>query len=433
MKILKGKSQSYRDEKIYQISTLVAGGLSLRDVLGKLARIAVELTDTQACSIRLLDDETGELKMSATFGLSDEYRNKGPVSKEDPVIKAAFGGEAVIVDDMGTDIRVKYPQAAKAEGIKSQFTVSMVYKDKPLGVLRLYSSSTKHFRESDEPIIRLIASQCAIAITNAKYYSKAVRGAQMAQQMRLAGIVQRRMIPQRPPVIPGLDVAAVYQPCFNVGGDYYDFFKVSDNVLAVAIADVIGKGIPAAIMTSSFRGMLRAYSDGGHSRHGMQEIIEKLNRHACSECRDGEFITFFYALIDTARMTITYCNCGHEPALMFRSGKVKELDAGGLVLGILQNSPYEVATVKLKDGDSILFYTDGLIDAINFEGKRWGIDRLLETAKKTSAGTAEHMVHNILRYQRRFTGLAQQVDDTSIIVAKVDRTADPKFLQKPEQ
>ena len=139
--------------------------------------------------------------------------------------------------------------------------------------------------------------------------------------MRLAGIIQRRMIPQAAPKMPRLDIAAAYKPCFGVGGDLYDFIKLDEDNLAIAIADVIGKGIPAALMMSSFRGMIRAYADGGHKRHTMAEIIQKLNATACYECRDGEFITLFYAIINTKEKTITYCNCGHEPALLLATGQ----------------------------------------------------------------------------------------------------------------
>ena len=418
MKIL--KRQSRREEQIYQISTLVAGGFSLREVLDKLARVAVEITGTGACSIRLLDEDSGTLQMRSTFGLSEQYRNKGPVSKEDKVIKSAFSGEAVVLDDMQANPRIKYPDAARREGLVSQLTVDMRFRDKSIGVLRLYTFKHRRFSEEDVYFVRLVASQCAIAITNARLYSRAIQGSQVASQMKLAGVIQRRMIPRRSPKIGGLEIAAVYKPCFGVGGDLYDFIKLDDNTLAVAIADVIGKGMPAAMMMSSFRGMLRAYADGGHRRHSMREIITKLNKAACSECRDGEFITFFYAVINIRDMTISYCSCGHEPTLLIRSGKIKSLEKGGMVLGVLENSEYEIGTIRLEDDDKLLFYTDGLIDAVNFDGKLWGIDRLYSTVKKFADEKPGNMLRNILRYRRRFVGLARQTDDTSIVAVKIN-------------
>ncbi|MHB0947287.1 MAG: SpoIIE family protein phosphatase [Sedimentisphaerales bacterium] len=408
-----------REEQLFQLTTLVAGGHALGEVLDRLARAAVEITDTSACSIRLLDDESGKLNMRSTFGLNEEYRNKGPVTKEDPVIKAAFAGEAVIIDDMGTDPRVKYKDASKKAGINSQLTVKMQFKDKPIGVLRLYRAKAGGFTQDDISLARSVASQCAVAITNAKYYARAVQGAQVAQQVKLAGIIQRRMIPESAPKMPGIEIDAVYKPCFGIGGDLYDFIKLDDDNIAIAIADVIGKGIPAALMMSSFRGMLRAYADGGHKRHTMTEIIQKLNNTACDECRDGEFITLFYAIINAKNKTLTYCSCGHEPGLLHRDGKIRELKKGGLVLGVIKEAMYEIETIRLKPQDRLLFYTDGLIDAVNFDGRIWGVNNLYKTFRQTAGGSAGKIVHDILALRRRFTGLAGQTDDTSIVVIRV--------------
>ena len=415
----KTKSQIEKDEQLYQFTTLVAGDFSLQEVLDKLAEAAVRITGRKACSIRLLDEETGDMKMRSTYGLSEEYRDKGVVSKNDTVVKAAFAGEAVVLDDMRVDSRVKYKEAAIKEGIVSQLTVAMQFRDRAIGVLRLYSPKPKRFSKDDISLARAVASQCAVAITNAKLYAEAIEGSRIAEQMRLAGVIQRRMIPEKAPTILGLDIAAVYIPCFDIGGDLYDFLRISEKCIAVTIADVIGKGIPAAIMMSLFRGAVRAYARTEGSSEAIQEIINKLNKIMCSECTNGEFITLFYAVIDVKKMTLTYCNCGHEPTILIRSGEVTELEKGGLVLGVEEQTEYEIETLWLRDGDCLLFCTDGLVDTTNFDGEFWGRERLLKTVKKFTAGTAEQMVKNILGYRRRFVGLARQKDDTSIIVVKV--------------
>jgi serine phosphatase RsbU (regulator of sigma subunit) len=415
----KTKRQIERDEQIYQLTTLVAGKFSLQEVLDKLAEAAVKIVGVKACSIRLLDEETDDLKMRSTYGLSEEYRNKGPVTKDDVVVRAAFAGEAVVLDDMRVDGRVKYKDATIKEGLVSQLTVAMVFRNKPIGVLRLYSPKPKHFDEGDIHLARAVASQCAVAITNAKLYSQAIEGARMAEQIRLAAHIQRRMIPEKAPWVKGLDIAATYIPCFEVGGDFYDFLQIDQNCIAVAIADVIGKGIPAALMMSLFRGAVRAYSDGNSSKDTVREIIGKLNKMMCQECRDGEFVTLFYAAICVKDMTITYCNCGHEPTMLIADGQIMYLEKGGIVLGIEAGAEYEVESRPLKDGDCLLFYSDGLIDATNFDGQLWGRQSLVEAAKKFTEDSAEQMVKNILGYRRRFVGLARQVDDTSIIVVKL--------------
>ena len=435
----KTKKQIERDEQIYQLTTLVAGEFSLQEALDKLAEAAVKITGVKACSIRLLDEQSGDLKMRSTYGLSEKYRNKGVVTKDDPVIKAAFAGEAVVLDDMRADGRVRYKEATIKEGLVSQLTVAMQFRNKPIGVLRLYSPRPRQFYKDDIGLARAVASQCAAAITNAKLYARAIEGARIAEQVRLAGLIQRRMIPAKAPLISGLDIAATYIPSFEVGGDFYDFLKAGDSRIVVVIADVIGKGVPAALMMSWFRGAIHAYTDDfrkvlrtdasvERERNSpdtsgtairTKNAIKHFNRMACAECRDGEFITLFYAIIDAKSKTITYCNCGHEPTVLIRDGKTRDLDKGGLVLGVEAEAEYQIETVKLRDGDGLVFYTDGLIDAANFDGQLWGRESMLEAAKKFASGTAEQMVKNILVYRRRFVGLAEQIDDTSIVAVKV--------------
>ena len=419
----KTKRQIERDEQIYELTTLVARKFSLQEALDKLTEAAVKIAGVKACSIRLLDEESGDLKMQSTYGLSEEYRNRGVVSKEDAVIKAASAGEAVVLDDMRLDDRVKHKEAAIEEGLVSQLTVGMQFRNRPIGVLRLYSPKAKRFDEDDIALARAVASQCAVAITNAKLYARAIEGARVTEQMRLAGAIQRRMIPERAPLMRGLDIAAMYIPCFDVGGDFYDFLRIDDNRIVVVISDVIGKGIPAALTMSCFRGSVRAYADTECSGEAIKEMINRLNRMVCRECEEGEFITLFYAIIDARDMAITYYNCGHEPAVLIRKGEITELDKGGLVLGIESEAKYEIETVALREGDCLLFYTDGLFDAADFDGELWGRERMLETAKRFSGDSAEQMIKNILMYRRRFVGLAHQIDDTSIIVVKVDETA----------
>ncbi|MBN2020408.1 MAG: SpoIIE family protein phosphatase [Sedimentisphaerales bacterium] len=412
-----------RDEQIYQITTLVAGRFTLQEVLDKLAEAAVKITGVKACSIRLLDEDSGDLKMRSTYGLSEEYRNKGVVNKDDPVIKAAFAGKAVILDDMRDDNRVAYKEATIKEGLVSQLTVAMKFRERPIGVLRLYSGKPMHFDDDDIELARVIVSQCAIAITNARLYAEAIEATRITEQVRLAGHIQRRMIPEKAPRAKGFDISGTYIPCFDVGGDFYDFLRIDDNKIGIAIADVIGKGMPAAIMTSSFRGALRAYSECQWA-DPLLETVRRLNKMACEECRAGEFISLFYGIINLEQKTINYCNCGHEPPALLRNGRVTDLNKGGLVLGVLPQPEYLSETVQLKEGDRLMFYTDGLIDAVNFDGQMWGRDRLTEIFRKCGEEPASQMIKNILAYRRRFVGLARQVDDTSMVIIKVVKTGE---------
>lgn len=433
----KSKIQIERGEQLLQLTSLVAGELSLQEVLDRLAEAAVRIVGVKACSIRLLSEETNDLHMRSTYGLSEAYRNKGVVSKHDPVIETALRGEAVTINDMRIDKRVKYQEAAAAEGLAGQLTVAMTFRKEGIGVLRLYSPRPRDFDDDDINLARAVASQCAVAITNAKLYGEAIKASKITEQLRLAGHLQRRMIPSTLPSLPGMDIAANYIPCFDVGGDFYDFIPLGEDRIAVVIADVIGKGIPAAVMMSWLRGAVRTYTDTFQQAiaAGMaawqdtphlsvdeafvQRAVQEFNRMACRECREGEFITLFYAILDCRKKTITYCSCGHEPTLLIRGDQAFDLSKGGLVLGVLPNTDYDIETRPLQDGDCLIFYTDGLIDAVNFEGDLWTKKLMLEAARKSLHCDADYVARHILQYRRRFVGLAEQLDDTSIVVVKV--------------
>jgi len=165
---------------------------------------------------------------------------------------------------------------------------------------------------------------------------------------------------------------------------------------------------------------VRAYARAEGGGEAIGEVIDKLNKTAYRECDEGEFVTLFYAVIDAKDMTMTYCSCGHEPTVLIRDGRTRDMDKGGLVLGVDPRAEYEIETIQLKNGDCLLFYTDGLIDAMNFDEEFWGRENMIATAKEFADGSAEQMVKNILRYRRRFVGLARQIDDTSIVVVKVN-------------
>lgn len=419
MAILKKKTNI--TDQINAISGTAAGKFSLQQVLDQLTKSAATLSNVDACSIRLLGEDGKSLEMKSTYGLSDAYRNKGPVTLDDHVIKEAFKGKEIIVDDMRVDERVKYKNAAANEHIVSQLTVPIKFQDRVIGVLRLYSSNPKNFGEENVAMARLIAAQCAISITNAKLYAAAIRGVKINQQMKLAGVIQRRMLPKKTPNMEGFGIAAAYKPCYNVGGDLYDFIQINDDAFVVVIADVMGKGLPAAILMSMFRGWIRAYTSTltECNESDIHRLIVRLNRMICQECELGEFVTLCFAVVNRKKMAVSYCSCGHDPTYLLRGGSITELSEGGMVLGVDADTEYRVATVPLELGDVLLFYTDGLIDAENFEGKYWGRERLLETLKKYDNWTAEVTAGTILAYRRRFTGIAPQSDDTTIVCVRV--------------
>ncbi len=402
---------------VYETTKLLTSPMELKQVLEIVVKTVTESLDLDAAGLRLLDPDTGELALMATYGLSDVYKNKGPVTaSESELNMRALSGEPIIVPDMQTNPNFKrYHNEILREGIVSSLSIGLIYRNKGVGILRLYSFSKRQFPKSDISLAKTIASQSAVAIVNARLYRDALVGERMARQLKIAGDVQRHLIPKKSPDIAGLDLAGMYVPCFDVGGDFYDFIPLSDGRLAIVIGDVMGKGVPASLTMASVRSALRAYAEVIDS---LESLISRTNALFCHDNELGVFATLFCAIYNPTTGSLSYCNCGHEPSMLVRSGKIIKLFDGGPILGLGRNSEYEIHELNMQKNDMLVMYTDGLTDALNFKRQSFGVKRLRQAILDSAAMNAAQSARNILWTMRKFTGLTKRFDDTALVVLK---------------
>ena len=163
-------------------------------------------------------------------------------------------------------------------------------------------------------------------------------------------------------------------------------------------------------MMGMVKGAIRAFVDCMQScnEYSLEGVISKINKFTFEQCANGEFVTLFIGIVNSANKTLKFCNCGHEPTVLMRDEKLVELMEGGMVLGVERETKHDIVTFNLKKNDILLFYTDGLIDAVNFDNKIWGRQRLYETLEKCDKKSAKTLIHTLLGYRRRFTGLSPQ-------------------------
>lgn len=402
---------------VYNLATMLADTRELQQVLQRTVQVVAETMNVKAASIRLVDAEKDELVIKAVYNLSKEYLSKGPVrlssSLIDNVALSARGFE--YVRDMQTDPRTLYPDEAKREGIVSFLSVGMRYKGKSIGVIRVYTEEEQTFTQLQIGLLKAVASQAAAAIENARLAEEQSQAAALQQQVQLAADVQQRMIPQKPPVLPGIDLASVYVPSFALGGDLYDFIPLPDDNVGLVIADVSGKGIPASLIMASVRAALRAQVDNVYY---LYEVMRRVNTMLFRDTQDAEFVTLFYGVLDARNRRLTYSNAGHPPGLLLRDGKLIELGSDNMVLGVSPEEQYTQAVIDLKSNDLVLLYTDGLGDAINFNGARYGTARIKEAFSK-GGPTAEVVAQNMLWDMRKFVGLTKRADDVTMVVVRV--------------
>jgi len=238
-----------------------------------------------------------------------------------------------------------------------------------------------------------------------------------AREIEEARRIQRQLLPATMPEIEGIEIASSWQPASGVGGDCFDAIAHGRTRAGVSIADVVGKGIPAALLMSNLQASIRAFA---LDRTQPSELCLQINRVLCGHIAEGRFISFFYCIIDTEDGTLTYCNAGHYPPVLVRaSGAVERLTAGGPVLGVLQAGSYEQDSVALGSGDRVVMYTDGITEARNAADEEFGEDRLVASIVEHRACCAPALQARLADTVASFTG-GQFQDDATLIVIAMD-------------
>ena len=235
------------------------------------------------------------------------------------------------------------------------------------------------------------------------------------EELEEARRIQDSLLPKKLPQIPGYEIAAMTQPLRFVGGDYYNVARLSEHQTAVCIADVAGKGLPAALLMSSLQAALKPLM---WQKLAPRELCHRLNRILCDVTPVGKFISFFYAVLDSASHRLTYCNCGHNPPLLVRAdGSSAELEAAGAVLGQFPQWSYEQSELQMRAGDQLLIFTDGLVEACNANDEFFGEQTLIDIARESLNSSAGDLMATLIRAASQHTAQHFQ-DDASLIVLK---------------
>jgi serine phosphatase RsbU (regulator of sigma subunit) len=235
-------------------------------------------------------------------------------------------------------------------------------------------------------------------------------------ELALARRIQARLLPPGPPEVAGLDLAGTSESAREVGGDYYDYLPLGDGRVALVIADVSGKGVGAALLMSGFRASLLSQDLAGA---GLTEVVGHLNRFLHRSVEPGKFVTAFLGVLDGRDGRLVYCNAGHNaPLLVGADGGVTPLEAGGLILGILEHSPYETGEAVLEPGGRLVLYTDGVTEAANEADEQWGEERLIELLRSVPRDPCAVVVSRVVEEVRRFEAARGASDDVTLIVAR---------------
>ena len=307
------------------------------------------------------------------------------------------------------------------EDLKPELLLPLSLKDKVLGIMSLGpKQSEEPFSPTDLRLLNSVAAQTGLALENGRL-TEAIREEARAREkqnreLELGREVQERLFPQHYPVIPGLDYAGACRPALGVGGDYYDFIPMSNGGLGIAIGDVSGKGIPAALLMATLRAFLRGQTIDHET--DLSAVIANLNRLVFESSAQNRYATFFLGVFDSATRVLNYINAGHNAPMVIRpAGEVLRLEAGGSVVGLMPGGCWEQGRIKLESGDLLLAFTDGISEAMNHADDEWGEERMVEAVQTMRGAPAKAILDRIVRSADEFVAGTPQYDDMTLISA----------------
>jgi len=402
-----------------EISRELTSILNLDELLGRIAELLRRLIDYQMFSILLVDSSGEKLqhRFSLRFNENVHLKHEIPLG-QGLVGYAANTRQAVLVPDVSKDPRyiLLNPET------KSELVVPLIYKDKVIGVLDLEHTRRGFFTEDHKRTVTTLAAQVAIALENARLYEEIARQERrLERDLSLARELQMRLLPQAPPKLAHLDVAAKFVPARAIGGDLYDFIPYSLSRLGIVVGDVSGKGAPAAIYAALVSGILRSHAP---IEPGPAEMLSAVNLSLAERRIEAQFVSLIYAVWDDERRTLTVANSGLPRPVHVHAGKNEVVEATGLPLGLFDETSYDEFSFRMKPGDLFVFFSDGILDARNRTGELFGRGRA-ENVIATCGGTsADCVVDSLFKAVAEHAAGVETFDDQTVVAIKVkDGTA----------
>ena len=399
---------------LYEIGKETASILDLDDLLQRVAEIVKRVIDYEMFGILLLDPAQEELvlRKAVSFGAS---REKTRIKLGEGLCGwAALHREPVLVGDVLEDPRYLrlIPET------RSELVVPLIHQDRLVGVFDLESPELNRFSDEHLKILTPLASQVAVALENARLYDELVRReARLHQELSIARRVQRGLFPEECPSGPGWEASAHFLPARELGGDLYDFYEIGEGILGLAVGDVAGKGVPAALYGAFASGTVRARA---FAEQDPAELLARVNRTLRRRGVEGLFCTLTYARFDFPAGRVTLANSGLPFPLHYRaaSGRCQAIEVAGLPLGAFAEATYEDQTVTLGPGDVLVFHTDGLSEALGSTGD-YGIERLRAQVEANAQLGAPRLGEKIIEDVGLFLGERATLDDVTLVVVKI--------------
>ena len=408
---------------LLDITKKISRSLDLQEVLNLVMDTLDSLIPYDAAGIFLLEcvdqesvpegEEPCTFKAEAVRGYDiDELSELHLKLGEGFLGSVALSGTPIISNDVRND-----PVYVNArDRTRSEMVAPIISNDEVIGCFDLESDELNAYSDDDLEVLMLLASQVAIIIEKVMLHEQLIEKKRLQGQLEVARQVQLELLPPKDPELPGYDVSAYNFPTEEVSGDYYDWVRIYEDQIGVVIADVSGKGVPAAILMAFLRASLRAASHIGYATH---ISMAKVNYLLWESIERNQFVTAIYGILDASNKTLSYSNAGHNPPLLIKAGgETRFVDNGEQPLGMFRDTRYHEYHLMLEPGDVLVLYTDGVTEAANTEGEEFGRDRLAEAVKKFYDRPARELIASVQMAVLEWTGDGGPTDDVTFFIIK---------------
>jgi serine phosphatase RsbU (regulator of sigma subunit) len=408
-----------RLKTVYAVAEAISNILDLDELLREILNRLFEVFPKAERAFIMLIDEKGEKLIPKAVKRRREGDNAELTVSRTILHEVMTKRHAVLSRDAMEDQRFKAGHSVANFGIRAMMAAPLVWRGQTLGIVYLDSLALATFSQADLELLTGIAGQSAAALGNARLHEELLKRQRLEQDLHLAERIQQSFLPRRIPRVEGFTFCARYDPAYEVGGDFYDFVRLPDERLGIVVGDVSGKGISAALYMARLTRDLRyfALAEADPAR-----VLKHMNRVVIESGQDDIFVTMLYVVLDAAKRQLVLANAGHMPPVVRRreENKVTVLDrVSGLPLGVLPDPEYTSEIFELVPADSVMLFTDGLVEAMNPAGTMYGMERL-QRALSRGPSDALAILDRAVRDVQKHVADAAQFDDTTIVCIGLD-------------
>lgn len=408
---------------LLELSNQLLSRLDMEDMMGYLVEVVPSLLSADACALLLPADDPHFLEFQVAKGWSISPVDQ---KRQIPLDERSGPGTVMLTQEplIATNIEQRDPAPwapdwVLAEGFRGHAVIPLIAEGKSVGVMTINTRRPRQWIEDDIRFMRLMANQIALAIETARLHQEEVERQRLEEELAVGRKIQLSLLPEKPPEMPGWEFAALHKSARQVSGDFYDFYDLPGDEphVGMLIADVVDKGVPAALFMALSRTVIRTMALSGR---GPASVLRKANDLVLNDSRASMFLTAFYATLNPQDGRLVYANAGHNRPLWYHAdtGKCQELHAEGSLLAVLEQLHLEEKEIQLQEGDILVLYTDGLTDAINPVGEVFREERLWEVIESNPGVNAQEMLDRIMEAVVEFSRNTPLADDLTLVVLR---------------